>query len=238
MATITWRFTENQFANATRGSFKKMLTFCADHDAKLFGRQGEADILPLYTRFHPQYLAYSSAYAVWQASRGSYAGGTDAMQQKLEELESVKARQWDVKVQTVFDKGTPQYTAIFPNGRAPFQSGTMDQQISAVETLHEQMVVAGAALPAALVTEVGDYHTTLVTLRTAQQAKEGAADDGSTFLETTRVATAALLYGNLGLLMDIYRETPDRITDFYELSIIRRKADEDEEEDPVPPPVV
>jgi len=35
--------------------------------------------------------------------------------------------------------------------------------------------------------------------------------------------------------MDIYRATPEVLEDFFELSAFRRKAGEDEEEDPIPP---
>lgn len=48
------------------------------------------------------------------------------------------------------------------------------------------------------------------------------------------MATATLLYGNLGLLMDLFRENPEAAADFFDLSLIRENGAA-EEPAPAPP---
>ncbi len=221
MSATTWKYLDNQFAVVTRDSFKRMLIIATDHDSRLDGRKAEPAIAPLAARFHPVYEAYAAAYSAWSASSGSQQGGTAAVESQIDLLSSTKARQWDVKTQASFDARTPEYLAIWPDGRGALQSGAIDQRIAAVKSLHGRMVPFTATLGAPLLAEILAYHAVVLALRNTQQGKLGATDADSTALETARLATAEMLYGNLGLLMNAFRANPDAVTDFFDLAIIR-----------------
>jgi hypothetical protein len=72
-----------------------------------------------------------------------------------------------------------------------------------------------------LLAEIAAFHSVVVTLRETQQGGDGRPDADSSALEAARLACAEMLYGNLGVLMDLYRATPLAVGDFYDLSIIR-----------------
>jgi hypothetical protein len=224
MAASTWKYLDNQFDNATAESYRRMFILCTDHDSRLDGRKSEPAIAPLAVRFHPVYEAYAVAYSQWTAASGATRGGVAAVQAQLDLLSSTKARQWDVKTLAVFDSGTPEHTAIWPDGRGPLQTGAIDPRIAAVKALHTRMQPHAAALGAPLLAEVLAFHAVLLALRNTQQGREGAKDADTTALEAARVATAEMMYGNLGLLMDAFRATPAAVADFFDLSIIRDTA--------------
>lgn len=229
-----WKYVSNQFEVATQANFKKMLSLSADHDSRLNERKTEPGIAPLYTRYHPIAEAYSAAYIAWDAAGGTGEGETASVQSQLDLLSSTKARQWDVQTQAVFDAKSATYKAIWPDGRGPLQDGTIEQRIAAVKSLHDRMLPHAATLPATLLADVLGFHAGVVALRNEQQGQQGAVAALSTALETARKTAATLMYGNLGVLMDLYRENPAAIEDFWDLSLIREKGS-DPEEPPTPP---
>lgn len=217
----TWGFLLNQFANATAGSFRKMLLLSADHAARLAARAAEPGIAVLNTRYAPLHAAYATAYGKWDAATGSQEARTAAVTAQLDLLSSTKARQWDVRTQAAYDAKSPEYKAVWPDGRSPLQNGAIDLRISAVDALHTRMLPCAAALGAPLLAEVAGFYATLLALRATQQGGEGQASADSTALEAARVTAAVMMYGNLGVLMDLYRATPEAVADYWDLSLIR-----------------
>lgn len=234
---VVWKYVSNQFEVATQASFKKMLSLSADHDSRLDERKTEPGIAALYARFHPAAEAYSAAYIAWDATGGSGEGRTASVQEQLDLLSSTKARQWDVKTQGVFDARSPQYKSIWPDGREPLHQGSIELRIASVKSLYERMLPHAAALPAGLLSDVLGFHAGVLALRNEQQGQQGAVAALSTALETARKNVATLMYGNLGVLMDLHRENPSAIEDFWDLSLIRTTgSDEDESAAPQPTP--
>ena len=230
----TWKYLVNQFAVATEGTFRKMLILSTDHAAKLLARAAEPGIGPLHTRYAPIHAAYAAAYTAWNAHSGSREGGTAAVNAQLDILSSTKARQWDIRTQSTFDAATPEYVAIWPTGRGPLQGGPIDTRIAAIDALHTRMAPYAAALGAALPAEVAAFHAVALALRETQQGGEGSVSADSTALEAARLATAEMLYGNLGALMDLFRAGPEAAADFYDLALIRTGGDA-APEPPAPP---
>ena len=70
---------------------------------------------------------------------------------------------------------------------------------------------------------MGTYHTEMITLRDSQQAAEQAVDNDAALLEIQRPA-AAMMYKNLGRIMEKYSDTPMRVEDFYDMNYIRDGA--------------
>lgn len=88
---------------------------------------------------------------------------------------------------------------------------------------------------AAVKTEVESFAQTLENGRNSQQSLEQKVDSTSLILEQQRITTAVEMYGNLGLLMSKYRSTPENISLFYELEIIRQTGADEEEPEPITP---
>jgi hypothetical protein len=72
----------------------------------------------------------------------------------------------------------------------------------------------------ALGLEVTAFHSDLKTARTGQQGLEGDTGMDSTEIEGARQAVANALYGNLGMLMHIYHESPETVAGFFDLDTL------------------
>ena len=110
-----------------------------------------------------------------------------------------------------------------------------------VKALQNRLLAVTPAVPAltTLAATVGTYHTEMKTLRDAQQAAEQTVDNNAALLEIQRLAAAAMMYKNLGRLMEKFSDTPVRVEDFYDMNYIRDGAAAPPEDvpPPVPPPV-
>ncbi|MBI4945767.1 MAG: hypothetical protein HY840_05125 [Bacteroidetes bacterium] len=234
MSTNIWHYLENQFDNATKGSFKLMNTINADHFAKLQAQQSDPDIAALLARTTPAHDNYIDAYSVWFSARGIYKGETDRMENYVYELSSTKIKQWDAQIQMLYLEGTSDYIVILPNGRKPFNRGTMDDRISHLQSLADNL----AAYPAlaATMNDVIAFHTTLNDARDVQQQKEGLLNNASDLTETARRDIATMMYKNLGLLMDKYAANLNLVSNFWELSLLSSGSGAVAVPPPAPPP--
>lgn len=233
-----WKYADNTFEVVTRSSFKLMNILINDHVARCTQIEGANPANALLQDALSDALSgrsgWMAAYNAWLTCRGQYKGATLAFYEKLEELGSLKIRQWDAAIQGVFLEGTPQYVGLLPQGREPFQKGSLDQRLAAVGAL--KTALAAHAPLAALTAQVDAYLGQLEVLRATQQQKETEVDTCSSALELQRVATAKLMYRNLGRFMVIYSDTPVLIEDAYDMNYIRDGASPPPEDEPEPPP--
>jgi hypothetical protein len=214
-----WNILQNQFNNSTKESFVLMLNLSNDHIAKLEAQQADADIAALLARTQPLHVDYSKAYTIWKSATAFRKGATLKVDQLLAELSSLKIKQWDVQIQVQYLDGTPEYMTLLPEKRAPFQTGGKDQRINAVEALGLRL--ANYPALAATQADVDAFRAQLVDARDTQQQKEQLIEQGSDDLEAARIELATMMYGNLGILMDKYRNTPDYINNFWEVSLMQ-----------------
>ncbi len=222
-----WQAEQNQFDNCTKQSKKRMNTISSDHNAKLQAQSADHDILVLYDFFNPKYVSFTSKYSQWKLSQAAYKGATRATENLLKELASDKIENWDIRIQVVYRKGTPEYLALLPNGRGPFQSLAYELRISAVETL-----IGSIGDDAALVelkTDVEEFYALLAAARNNQQGKEGLVDSLSQQLEQERVECSQAMYYTLGGLMQKYYQNTELISGFYDMDNIRQTGKDEEE---------
>lgn len=195
-----FKYVGNQFDTATKRSFKKAVKLSNYHDAALQSASvANPALLPLYNRYHPLHLALENQYNLWKSKGGSQEGETLNVKQLLK-LARAKMQGWDVAIQLVYAKTTPRYKAIFPNGRKPFDRGSVDERINAYNTL-SQNIGADAAL-STVKTEVDTVYTGLDNARTGQQGSKAVTKISSTDLETARLDAMNMQYRNMGWIMD------------------------------------
>lgn len=219
-------YLKNRFESATKKNRKRMLTASTDTDAKLSAQQmSDPEITMLFGLFHPVFALFAQLYATWLAALGVYKGETLRLKNKMKELSKQKIKEWDAAIQVVFLENTEDYLILLPNGRAPFQNGTYEQRVAAVEGLGLRL----AAYPAlaALKTAVDVFATDLRNIRLLQQQKEQLADTASTNLEQQRMLLAVIFYGVLGFLMFKFRAEITRITDFIDFSLLNAKGSDE-----------
>lgn len=73
------------------------------------------------------------------------------------------------------------------------------------------------------------------TYKGKTQGQEGAANTASTAVEAQRIASANVMYQNLGRLMEKFVLVPTKIEDYFDMSYIRDGASAPPEVPPVPP---
>jgi len=219
METPIWPFTENQFVNATEGSYKKMNIVSADTDSKLYGAQANPAIQLLYAYLNPHRYGYLLKYVAWKSKMAAYHGKTATVYQLLADLSSIKIEEFDVKIQVVYRRGTEGYIKLMPNFRAPFQTGEIDERITALATLIES-IGADPAL-AAVKADIVVFYNLINGARNEHQALEGQGNTLSAELELERVNCGNAMYYVLGGLMQVFSTNPSQIADFFDLETLR-----------------
>lgn len=217
---------DNRFDNATRKNRKRMLSSSTDTDAKLDAQKNnDADIMMLYVLLHPVFALFTQLYSAWLAALGLYKGETLRLKNEMTTLSSQKIKQWDAAIRIVFLENTADYKALLPNGRKPFQSGTYEQRVAAVESLGARLATYPAL--AATKTDVDTYATLLRGIRLVQQQKEQLAESASTVLETQRVQLAEIMFGVLGFLMYKFRAELNKVEDFIDFSLLKSRTSQE-----------
>jgi len=227
MGNTTWHFAENQFDNCTKQSKKRMNRISSDHDSKLQAESSDPDILVLFNRFNPLRTAYSNSYTASISANAIYKGKTAFFESLEKELSETKIEDWDIQIQVVYKKGTPTYIELLPRGREPFQKGTRDQKIEEVLALGNRLTPHPAL--AATKMDVDAFGISMKDARNVQQQNEVLVAQTSDLLELQRIISANMMYGDLGILMDKFRDNPTQIERFFDLEAIRQTGAEEEE---------
>jgi hypothetical protein len=227
MATTIWHYAANQFDNCTIQSKKRMNRISSDHESKLVAGSGDPVIAGLRVRFDPVRTAYSNCYMASISANAVYKGKTLNFENYTKQLSGTKIEEWDVRIQVVYRKDSPTYVELLPRGREPFQKGTNDQRIEEVTSLGARLTSYAGLL--AVKTDVDTFAGDMRDARLEQQEKEELVAESSDALETKRKATAEMMYGNLGVLMDKFRRNPTEIERYFDLEAIRNTGPEQNE---------
>ena len=206
-----------------------MNILAADTDAKLEARATDADIQVLRDFFHPVREAYAQKYIAWLTSKASYRGATANVEGLFGDM-TKKVEDWDIRIQVQYKKGTPQYLALLPGGRSPFNSGGYESRLMNLESLIDN-IGADAALQTEK-TEMETFLTTIGDARDTQQGKEGLEENAAAALEAERIICGEGLYYVLGGLMQKFRTTPEEVEQFFDLVTLRTQSTDTDDDEP------
>ena len=215
-----WQYTQNQFDNVTKDTYLKMVKISTKHINALKAKAGDPYYDQLIADYEPLHEAFLEEYNGWKVSQGSHVGGTKSFEDLLDDLSSIKAEEWDIKIQVVYKRDTGPYLALLPNYRKPFQSGSRDARVNAVKDL--SLAIGTDAALATVKADVDAFHQLLVDAREAQQGELTNTGDFSEDVEMARVAAAEGQYRSLGSLMNKFYKTPKAIEPFFDLANIRK----------------
>jgi hypothetical protein len=218
----TWRFLINPFLVSAQGNRSRAVTISTYTDGALFARQADLFFGGLYAIYHPLHDALMAEDAQWQSQLGTQKGSTATLDDLFELLSPRKIGAWDLSVQNVFNKGTPGYIAVFPNGHHPYQSGKKDERILAVEALSNSLGVVTA--PPAFAPIKLDVDAFLLSVQDARTAQTGAKSKTATESdEATAATTNAMigLYAVLGACINKFPDNPTSIEPLFDLETIR-----------------
>jgi len=224
----TWNVAANSFLNAIKGSYinaKKMSNF---YLGKLTANAADPDIALLKTNFTPFDTAMNESYTSFIAQGGIQSGATETFSQKLAEI-TANVDLWDAAAKLIYPPNTAsgQYTTLFPNGHAPFQTGSQIDRITAVKALSLALgiAIAGDTLNAAALTtlkgKVDDYYTDLKDAYDAKNEGKNISGLQSDACFDAAVAVCEQMYIGLGTLMIKFYKTPDIIGGYFDEATIR-----------------
>ena len=217
-----WKYLDNQFITATRSNYKKAVKLSNYHDADLnIKKATEPLLVPIYNRYNPLHLTLVNEYNAWKTAGGSQEGQTLNLVQLLD-LAYSKIPLWDINVQAAgpaFMKGTPNYLAVFMNGRSPFTLGSIDDRINAYDTLVKNM--APFAPLAATMAQAAAVFTNLDKARDAQAGAKGTVKTGSGKVEAACKAAMTMQWRNLGFAMDAFWDKPLYIESMFDVQTLR-----------------
>jgi hypothetical protein len=219
-----WIYIQNPFQTATSENYRLAVTISTYTDAALNAAKADAAILALYTPYHVLHLAYVAAYDSWLAQAGSQQGSTLNLTQLLDRA-TTHINDWDLAIQNVYRRGTPEYKTLLPNGHAPFNQGAQTSRIAAFKALSINLTSIAALVTTK--TAVDTYYTLLDTANTTQKGSKMTTNSFSSNVEAARLAACEGLYVVLGGLMQHYSGNPAKIADYMDLENIRTGEQKD-----------
>ena len=218
-----WIYLRNVFNNVTSSNFKRMLSLSADHKAKLsYHGATNPDVNTLYLLFEPIHTAFTVKYAKVVANFGAYKSATSTVEALAADLSKTQIKSWDIKIQNVYEDHTDEYKSIIHSGRAPFQSGTYEQRLLAVQSL--AISLAAYPLLSTVLTSVQAFATAFQNARLHQQELEGADTNLRVELEQAREDLALVMHRIFGQLIFLFAHQPGTIQSFYELQYLKAPA--------------
>ncbi len=175
----------------------------------------------LLTTLSPLLQAYAENYDTWLSRQGLQKGRTQSLNDLLKELGSEIIQEWDLAIQNEYRQDTPQYTALLPRYRQPFQNGSQEDRITAVGAL--SLAIGDDTALQSLKTEVDSLHDALVTANFTQKGSKSMKSGSSDELEASRIGLGQALYGVLGMLMNLYKDAPESIASFFLMDELRSR---------------
>jgi len=237
----TWIFVRNPFLLIAQKSLKKFYVVVNEHGSRLKASASHPDIHFLSQRFQPVGEAFKKAYRQWRISEDMQRAATLEISQLLDALSKDKLVYWDASIRAKYGSRGHEYTALMGVGKNAFRNGKKDIRIENVIALGKRL--KEFAPLAALQIEVEAYGKLLKEARSKQIGSIKEKRDALQSLREQKDQTCMMLYRNVGRLMDIFYDSPRKITDFFPMELIRKPSkkkpeivelEEEEQEDWLP----
>jgi len=215
-----WVYTHNPFASALKRSYRRTQTIVLDHKAKLSHYANDPNLDRFYQRILPLAETWNTTYLNWLNAVGKRKRRTQEVTDKLHLLSSDLIELWSITVQLEHRKYTPVYQEFFKEGRNPFQKGRMDERIARVGTLSEALKSFPTLV--SLQQEVEQFYKDVCEAREEQLRFEAETRTLSAELKRLLDVLAKGLFQNMLGLAELYVDTPDFVTRFFRMELIRR----------------
>jgi hypothetical protein len=214
-----WSFLNNVFLSATSNSYRAMKKIGNFTVAALDAKKSDPFFNSLLTLLLPYVTTYNNAYSTWVSKLGTQMGHTASLKDLLKQLSTEKIETWDLAIQNLYRDTTAQYIALLPYHRIPFQNGSQDDRITAVEALIK--AIGDDTKLKDIKKEIQDFYDQLATDYNTQKGSKSSTSNNSDAVEAARIASATMLYGILGELMSHFKATPAEVGNYFDLQTLR-----------------
>ncbi|MEI8203082.1 MAG: hypothetical protein WCH34_08735 [Bacteroidota bacterium] len=226
----TWSFISNVFLILVGRSLKRFYKLSFFLMEALQSGVANPKIAAIYNDLLPYYTAFKAAFVDWKSKFAIRKGDTIEQNNLFNSLHSLKIPDWHRRVSVKYAPKSTQYTKIFPQGISPFSILSMEEQLIYFDT-----VITNIALFSDL-DDVKDemvlFRASIETARNTQKQSDSQVKAASDTAKELGASLADEIYGSLGLLMGIFRKTPKKILEYFNVSLLRyRKKASGEIED-------
>jgi hypothetical protein len=214
-----WIFLQNPFLNATEDNFSKFNSVINYSNTRFNAQAGDTFIDTIIAVLNPSCTAWNTTYAAWIASQGEHVSTTNTVRVLLDALSSEHSGSWVRKIAYVYVPGSSAYIRLLPRGSAPFQTGKQADRILAVSNL---IVAIGSDVALAEVrTLASDFIVAITAAKTEQVADLTDTDNLSDACELQRIASGAVLWQTMGMMIAHFAASPDGIGNYYDQANLR-----------------
>ena len=217
----TWGFLTNPFLTCSDDSFPVMRKVGNYTVNSLHRFPSDTFLSARYNILFPLNKSYSDKYTIWDAQQAQQLSGTASFKTLRKELSGKKARKWDNTLQNTYDRDSDKYLNFFPHNRTPFQSGSNLNRIGAVSALAMALEKETDPDLVTLKTDVVAFDLLLKNAFETTDGESSGTGNASDDLEDARIVLGVEMYSTLGLMMDHYKSSPEKITNFFDLETIR-----------------
>lgn len=224
---------KNPFVNPTisEDNFGKI---ALTHLDRLKTNNQEGQFTTLIEATQPLYDAYKEAVSDEAFETALREGKTISVDAAIKGLKHFASRKEGV-IADAFDGKPEIYEQFFPHGLTEYSKATKKN----IDTLFNRLVKTMQAHTAKLGDEMAEQALVLynnyVAIRDVQLQAIGEVKELDSDADAARIALAERIFLNLLALITMFVKTPDRVIDFFDLSITKRhQKEEDEEEGETP----
>ncbi|MCX6352000.1 MAG: hypothetical protein NTX03_09065 [Bacteroidetes bacterium] len=219
--TAPWSRAQNFVDNVSDGNYELSGKIFTEHDSKLHSGIADPEILAIYNFFHPFRMAYYTAESTWNTLKGQGGGGTVGTMVLIDDLSGTKIRVWDVAIQAVYDQKSQAYKNLLPKRRTPFQTGSLESRIEAVNSLI--LAIGTIAQLQTLKGQITAFYNLLVAARDGQIGGFTAIDNAVTAMETARLAACQAMFKDYGSLVVKFYMNPVAIENWFPVDLLSTK---------------
>ncbi len=212
-----WIYLVNPFDQLTRKN-RKLLLEIAEHHMNALEAGDDMVLNALLERTKLPFNHFKAEYGRWHATRSIAKGSTKRTDQLVVELRGSKIQEWNAPILKDFGYESPDYKALFPKGRRPFQQGSVENRIKAVGEL--AITLEKYPQYKTIQLDALDFFERFNKVRSLQYQKDDQIDGISQEVDTTRKPLVDLLYRNLGVLIDHYNGSGKEVGRYFPVTII------------------
>ena len=215
----TWQFASNTFLLLAERSLKRFYKFTFNFMEALQAEASDPKIEEIRHSINPSFTAFKAAYAGNKSQTGIRKGDTNQQNTLFDVLHKEKMPDWYRKIVVEHPPKTPDFIKIFPQGLAPFDNAPIEERL-----IYLNNVIATLGhYPAfsQIVAEMILFEKQIELARKAQQQSGTEVKVGSDDVKAKAETMAKEMYGALGMLMYQFRNNPENILKFFNLTLLR-----------------
>ena len=224
---LSERMSDYNFNKFTASHIARIKTYTPGPDIKLYGVSAATIMTTMIADTENSYSAWRSSADVESVDRSKKSGKTITVGDSIYELKSFISRKEGV-IKDKFPKGSAVYKEFFPNGLKEYSAMTKKNADAIVKRFITTLDAHKTDFDASILTEANERYNTYLSLRKGQLEAIGTVRDEITDSEDKRHDLSVQLYRNLLTLLLLNAEEPERVSNFFDESMMKKKSNGEE----------